>query len=119
MKKIALFLIVIAISTLILSGILYSVLYKSNPRSERIHPSADAQQPSAPKSFTKLDNKTGKTERFTALVPSISTESPTESDNKPNPPEVYWSELTKQLLELELEREKTTKLLTEKAKPQP
>ncbi len=113
MKKTVIPLVIIILLTLIVSSVLYRVVYKpSANKGESSQPRTDSQQTVTPaKSMTKLDQTT----KLTAVVPVISNEFATHNPSEPS--EVYWSVLAKQLSQLEESRQATAKALMKKVKP--
>ncbi|OQW93363.1 MAG: hypothetical protein BWK79_11555 [Beggiatoa sp. IS2] len=115
MKKIIIPLIIIILLALIVSRVLYQVIYKLPiHKGEPSQPRTDSQQTvTSPKSVTKLDPST----EFTAVVPVISNEFATKATNPSEPSDVHWSVLVEQLRQLEESRQVTAKALMDKAKP--
>jgi hypothetical protein len=115
MKKIIIPLVVIILLALIVSRVLYQVIYKPpTHKGEPSQPRTNSQQiVTSPKSVTQLEQST----EFTAVVPVISNEFATKATTPSEPADVHWSVLVEQLRQLEGSRQATTQALMKKAKP--
>ncbi len=110
MKKIIPFIVGIAIFALIVSSILYHLIHKSRHPTKRDDVPTQV-VPSVPKPSKKI---TRSSDKSSVIIPPVTEKSSGEPTDKPKP--VNWSELSRQLLQLEQQRQHSANLLIEKAR---